>query len=205
MKSARFPSQSAPLSEAERRASLDETLRGRAAGDIWLFAYGSLVWNPQVEYEERLIATLHGYHRRLCLWSRSNRGTPERPGLVLGLDRGGSCRGLGLRLAAHRADSELEALWAREMVYGAYRPTWVSCLVGERVLTALTFVVRRDSSGYTGALSDRVLLQAIAQGHGRYGSCRDYVFDTVAALLAHGIADRELLRVRRLLSQSSFP
>ena len=96
----------------ERQASLDDALRHWPAGeDVWVFGYGSLIWRPDFDFMERRLATLRGHHRALCLWSRVNRGTPECPGLVFGLDRGGSCRGLVYRLAGEQVPHSFPALW----------------------------------------------------------------------------------------------
>src|SRR5262249_59692085 len=92
--------------------------------DVWLFAYGSLVWNPVLDFDERVVVTVHGYHRSFCLWSRINRGSPEKPGLVLGLDRGGRCTGLAYRVPARLAGGELRLLWRRRMLLGSYAPPW---------------------------------------------------------------------------------
>ena len=89
---------------------------------MWVYGYGSLIWRPDFAFEERRLATLHGHHRALCLWSRVNRGTPECPGLVFGLDRGGSCRGVAYRLAGDQVPDYFPALWDREMSTGAYLP-----------------------------------------------------------------------------------
>jgi len=114
------------LSEEALEASLQAALRSpHRQPDVWLFAYGSLVWNPVLDYEARSVVTVHGHHRSFCLWSRVNRGTPERPGLVLGLDRGGRCTGVAYRIPRQLAESELRLLWRREMLLGSYIPRWV--------------------------------------------------------------------------------
>src|SRR5262245_56917930 len=105
------------LSDDELAASVECVLSGaRTGADLWVFAYGSLMWNPLFRYVERRPATLLGFHRRFCLWSIAGRGTPERPGLVLGLDLGGQCSGLAYRVAGAHAAAELKHLWQREMV-----------------------------------------------------------------------------------------
>ena len=115
------------LTDEELRASVRTILTPEMAGrDVWLFGYGSLIWNPAFHFVERRLGTLHGYHRRFCLWTHLGRGTPDCPGLVLGLERGGSCRGVLVRVAAEAAADELEIVWRREMVSGAYAPRWVT-------------------------------------------------------------------------------
>jgi len=102
--------------------SMKTTMSRHPGGPVWLFAYGSLIWRPECNSVERQRARVHGYHRGLYLWSHEHRGTPETPGLVFGLDRGGSCSGFAYRLDESNLDDSLMALWQREMPYPAYRP-----------------------------------------------------------------------------------
>jgi glutathione-specific gamma-glutamylcyclotransferase len=182
------------LSEEELAASLARTLTdwdGKA--DLWLFGYGSLIRNPGMPATESVRARVCGYHRGLYLWSRVNRGTPEQPGLVLALDRGGSCTGVALRLAGETAMPHLQALWRREMPMGSYRPTWLPCRLADgRRVVALTFVMRRNVPTYTGKLPDAVVKTVLGCAQGRYGTTLDYVSRTVAALRESGIPDRAL-------------
>ncbi|MBI0327356.1 gamma-glutamylcyclotransferase [Burkholderia plantarii] len=182
------------LSEHELATSLDATLADwDRQADLWLFGYGSLIWNPGLPTVEQVHGRVHGYHRGLYLWSRVNRGTPERPGLVLALDRGGSCSGVAFRIAGPSALPHLETLWQREMPMGSYRPAWLPCTLttGQRV-RALAFVMRRDVPTYTGKLSDEVVRAVFDSAQGRYGTTLDYVTRTVAALRESGIPDRAL-------------
>jgi glutathione-specific gamma-glutamylcyclotransferase len=161
--------------------------------DLWLFGYGSLIWNPGLPTVETVPAKVHGYHRGLYLWSRVNRGTPEQPGLVLALDRGGSCTGMAFRLAADGADPHLDALWRREMAMGSYRVAWLPCMLGDgRRVDALSFVMRRDVPSYTGKLADHVVRHVFGCACGRYGTTLDYVSRTVEALRECGMPDRAL-------------
>jgi cation transport protein ChaC len=193
-----------PLSDEELDASIGCTLSGATPGaDVWVFGYGSLIWNPLFHYEERRRATLRGFHRRFCLWSMMGRGSPERPGLVLGLDRGGACCGLAYRLPAGKAVSELKLLWRREMVVGSYVPRWARVETagdgGRRCveeLRALAFVVNHDHPNYAGRLAFDTVAHALADAHGHLGSSADYLFHTVDALAAHGLRDAHLERLR---------
>ena len=147
---AQIPDHYPPIFE-ESRLLTDEELaasREKALGqwdrktDLWLFGYGSLIWNPGLPAVETVRSKVHGYHRGLYLWSRVNRGTPEQPGLVLALDRGGSCSGMAFRLAAEGADEHLEVLWRREMAMNSYRVAWLPCtLIDGRRVEALAFVM----------------------------------------------------------------
>ena len=161
--------------------------------DLWLFGYGSLIWNPGLPAVETVRSKVHGYHRGLYLWSRVNRGTPEQPGLVLALDRGGSCTGMAFRLAAEGAEPHLDVLWRREMAMNSYRVAWLPCtLIDGRRVAALAFVMRREVSTYTGKLPDPMVRHVLGCATGRYGTTLDYVSRTVAALRECGMPDRHL-------------
>lgn len=175
--------------------SLAATLAERPKGaGWWVFAYGSLLWNPLFPVADAIPATVHGLHRRFCLRSLASRGTCERPGLVLGLERGGACRGVALRLPAALARDELRLLWRREMVVGSYRPVWVRARARGRTLVALTFAVQRDHPQYA-ALPLGRQADAIASAQGAFGSCCDYLARTREALAVHGIVDAYLERL----------
>ena len=144
------------LSDVQLSESLTATLAAKPKGaGWWVFAYGSLLWNPLFPVAEMRPGTLSGLHRRFCLWSLASRGTRDRPGLVLGLDRGGACCGVVMRLPAMLAIDELHLLWRREMVVGSYRPTWVKVRTDGRDIVALTFIVRRDHPQYARGLVAR--------------------------------------------------
>ena len=175
--------------------SLTATLAAKPKGaGWWVFGYGSLLWNPLFPIAEARPATVHGLHRRFCLRSLASRGTRERPGLVLGLERGGACRGVAFRLPSALALDELHLLWRREMVVGSYRPVWVRVRAGERALTALAFAVRRDHPQYA-ALSMDEQADTIAHACGAFGSSCEYLTKTRSALAEHGIVDAYLERL----------
>jgi glutathione-specific gamma-glutamylcyclotransferase len=178
------------LTDEQLSASLTATLTHRPKGaGWWVFAYGSLLWNPLFPFAEARRASLHGLHRRFCLWSLASRGQPQAPGLVLGLDRGGSCRGVVYRLPAPCAIDELHLLWRREMVADSYRPTWVKLLADDRELIALTFVVRRNHPQYAGKLALARQVEVLDRACGAFGSSLDYLERTRVALVSHGIVD----------------
>jgi cation transport protein ChaC len=184
------------LTDEELSESLTTTLAAKPKGaGWWVFAYGSLLWNPLFPVAEMRPATLTGFHRRFCLWSLASRGTREQPGLVLGLDRGGACRGVALRLPAPLALAELHLLWRREMVVDSYRPTWVTLDAAGRDIVALTFIVRRDHPQYAGKLSLERQAETIERACGAFGSSLDYLERTRVALISHGIIDPYLERL----------
>ena len=164
-------------------------------GDLWVFGYGSLMWRPGFEFIERIPARLIGEHRALCVYSFVHRGTPEKPGLVLGLDRGGACRGIAFRVAETRRDETIAYLRAREQVTSVYREVtrsvWLENEARQRV-SALVYVVDRGHVQYAGRLSLQEQLRHVRQGHGQSGANRDYVLSTVHALEALGLYDRDL-------------
>ena len=180
------------LTDEQLSASLTAMLAKKPKGaKWWVFGYGSLLWNPLFPVAEARAAIVHGLHRRFCLRSLASRGTPERPGLVLALEPGGVCRGVVYRLPSPLAIDELSLLWKREMVVGAYTPRWVQVRAGDRQITAITFVVRRDHVQYA-KLSQEEEATIIADACGAFGTSCDYLMRTRAALAAHGIVDRYL-------------
>jgi len=161
-------------------------------GRIWVFAFGSLIWNPAFHFVERRTARIHGFHRRFCLWARAGRGSPERPGLMLSLQSGGSCSGVAYRLARGAVVTELDVLWRREMSTMAYRPVWTIARTPKGPEPAIAFSANRDHERYVPGLGDGAVARYLATGAGPMGRCCDYLFDTVAHLHQLGIRDRGL-------------
>ena len=163
--------------------------------DLWVFGYGSLIWRPGFEFLDRVPARVVGLHRSLCVYSFVHRGTPERPGLVLGLDIGGACRGIAYRVAARHRPETLAYLRAREQVTSVYRETvrmvWLAGKP-EHSVEAVCYAIDRGHEQYAGRLTLDQQLHLVRQGHGRSGNNRDYVIETVSALETLGIRDREL-------------
>ena len=164
-----------------------------AETDLWVFGYGSLMWRPGFDFEERTLATIRGYRRALCVYSHVHRGTPERPGLVLGLDRGGSCKGVAFRVAAANAESVVAYLRAREQGTMVYREICARTnLADGREVTALSYAVDRTHAQYAGALDLPTLERFVAQGVGMSGANPDYVRSTYEHMREIGITDRVL-------------
>jgi len=171
--------------------------------DLWVFGYGSLMWRPGFEFEERREARLYGYHRGFCVYSHVHRGTPEKPGLVFGLDRGGACRGAAFRVPAKKAAETYAYLQAREQVTSVYldviRP--VKLLgSGERV-EALCFIVDRAHAQYAGKLGFEDQARLISAGQGQSGANPDYLKGTVEHLREMGIRDAHLEALWHAVSQ----
>lgn len=190
------------MSDEDVARSLAGVMASHTAGSpVWVFGYGSLIWNPLMEYAERRPAYVHGYHRGFYIWSKVNRGSPETPGLVLGLDRGGCCHGVIYRLHASTLNEDLELLWRREMIGGTYLPRWVNADVDNRRVRAIAFTVNRSKPGYTGRMSDEQIIAVAARAVGHYGSCADYLTQTAHSLEMQGLTDRRLSRLARMLLQ----
>ncbi|RZL60740.1 MAG: calcium transporter ChaC [Variovorax sp.] len=163
--------------------------------DLWLFAYGSLIWRPEFPFTERRPAVVHGWHRALKMWSRINRGSVQHPGLVFGLLSGGSCRGMVFRVPAADGLETLGRLWLREMPTGVYDPRWLSCATPGGPVRALAFTLSRRSPNFTGQLSDERYREIFANAVGRYGSSLDYARQTLDELQRHSIHDAALARL----------
>lgn len=193
-----------PLTDAELQQSLQTTLAQNPGSEVWLFAYGSLIWNPIIEFVDRQVGTLHGWHRRFCLWTPLGRGTPDNPGLMLGLDRGGSCRGVVYRIAPELVQTELILVWRREMIVGSYVPRWVKVTSPTATNTpryAIAFLINRTHSLYAGPIDSDVIIKHLATARGTLGSCVDYLDQTIASLAEVNIHDRGLLVLQQAVQQ----
>jgi glutathione-specific gamma-glutamylcyclotransferase len=170
--------------------------------DLWVFGYGSLMWNPGFRHCAAEPALVHGWHRSFCVYSRHYRGTPDRPGLVLGLDRGGSCRGMAFRVAVSDLEEALAHLWEREMGGGVYdmREVRVRLRDGDTV-PAHAFTVRRANHSYAGRLSTDETARLILQGIGGRGHCREYLENTVRQLECLGLVDGPLHRLEEKVKE----
>jgi len=170
--------------------------------DLWVFGYGSLMWRPGFAFVEQVQARLIGEHRALCVYSFDHRGTPEKPGLVLGLDRGGACRGVAFRVAARLRHDTVEYLRSREQTTHVYREVmrsvWLENEARQRV-SALAYVVDRGHVQYAGRLTLADQLRHVQQGHGRSGNNRDYVLATVKSIEAQGFRDQQLHQLALML------
>ncbi len=191
------------LTEAERRASLHAILAARPehGSGIWLFAYGSLIWNPTIRLTAQLAARVHGWHRAFCLATRAGRGTPDNPGLLLGLRPGGECRGAVLRVPEDGLEHELDVLWRREMVTGSYTPRWLAAeeADGTALPPALAFTIEDTSHGYAGDLPEAEVVERLATAGGELGTCAEYLFRTTEGLRRMGIRDPALERIAALV------
>lgn len=191
------------LTEPDRQVSLARVLAARPHGPVWVFGYGSLIWNSAMHTVERRIAKVDGWHRSFCLSITSLRATARNPGLTLALDRGGSCVGSAYRLAEDAVVRELELLWRREMVCGAYVPRWVDIATseGESLGQAIAFTIDTDHPQYVGEMDHDAVVRRLATAAGGLGSSADYLLRTRDGLFAQGIQDPYLERLARSVRQ----
>jgi cation transport protein ChaC len=177
-------------SEAQVEESLAATWALRPEGPVWVFAYGSLMWNPLIAIEEERTATLQGWHRSFCLRSIAGRGRPERPGRVLSLQPGGEVQGVALRLAESTALDELRLLWTREMPSGAYLPRWNTVVLADgSAIQAVSFTADADHPLHDDDESAETVAQAVAFAAGAFGPNVDYVRSLEKALHDRGLSD----------------
>lgn len=181
-------------------------------GEVWLFAYGSLIWKPACAFEEIRTGTLHGWHRAFCLgWNTRFRGNADNPGLMLALDRGGACKGVLYRLPQDAIDENMIKLFEREMGWrpSAFPPRWVNvAAAGGRKVRALTFCIDRKSGRYVRDVPEDRLAEVLATAVGSRGSMAEYLFATVAHLEEMGIHDPHLWRLQELVAEridAAFP
>lgn len=169
--------------------------------DLWIFGYGSLIWRPDFDFAERRPARVHGWHRALKMWSRINRGTPERPGLVFGLLSGGCCRGVVFRIPREVGAQTLSSLWQREMALAVYDPRWLTAHTPHGRVRSLAFTLSRSSPSHTGELTAEEYRAIFEVACGIYGTTLDYAHRTLEELRRHDIRDRHLERLLRLIER----
>ena len=183
--------------DAEMAETLEAILRGHdPASDLHVFGYGSLMWNPAMDASHASVANVRGWHRSFCLRSLIGRGSPQNPGAMLGLDRGGACRGLLFRIDAAKVPAELQLLWRREMFPGAYEARWIPASTEAGAFRALAFVVNRKHERYIGRHPAPDVAHLIRTGRGTLGSSRAYFDSTLRMLETLGIRDAGMERLR---------
>jgi len=200
------PYNHAALQEEDRRMEQAQFLARIPRGDFWVFGYGSLMWSPGFRYKEKTVGLVHGFHRAPCVLSLRYRGTPERPGLVMGLCRGGSCWGMAFRVPAPSVRRVIAGLWKREMLTHVYVPTLVQVRLGKsagagkrgvRRVRALAFVADPEHRNFVRELDLHGRARLVAQGIGERGPCIDYIENTLNHMHELGVPDPHLERVWR--------
>ena len=185
------------LPPEQREASKRTILAAIGGGEVWLFGYGSLMWNPCIHFIDRQPATLFGYHRSFCLRTPTGRGSPDCPGLMLALKPGGSCRGIAYRVDPEVADHEFGVVWNREMVSGAYLARLVTIRTPAGPKRAATFVINRQHPRYVARIEVAEAAAMISRAQGWLGSCAEYLFSTVEHMDELGIGDSAMHELKR--------
>lgn len=175
--------------DEEREAGRRDWLKDRWEQDLWIFGYGSLMWDPSVEFEEVRQAHCSGYQRSFCLWMEGGRGSEEEPGLMLAMDEGGNCGGLAFRIEAAKLDHETFVLFRREMFFSSYRPTWLGLDTEGGPIEALGFVVNHDNDKFVSGISMHDQAKMISRAEGFLGTNFDYLSNTHEHLQHLGIED----------------
>jgi cation transport protein ChaC len=171
--------------------------------EVWIFAYGSLIWKPACDFVEMRTGLVRGWHRAFCLgWNNRFRGSDANPGLMLALDRGGACKGVLYRLPPGQEDEAMTKLLEREMSWlpSAFPPRWVNVRSGERTVRAITFCIDRNSGRYVSGLTIEAIADVLATAVGARGSMAEYLFATVRHLEEVGIHDPHLWQLQSLVA-----
>ena len=194
-------------SDADYAAAAAFLLKDRPpCGEVWIFAYGSLIWNPEFAFVEERLGTVRGWHRSFCLgWVRIYRGTPDRPGIMLAMDRGGACRGVAFRLPPDAVEASLIPLLRREMPIKREKlvvpARWLTVRTAEGDIRALAFPISRSHPAYLPDLTEAQVVEALATAAGERGSMAEYLHSTVTHLEQRGIHDRYLWRMQNLVAE----
>jgi glutathione-specific gamma-glutamylcyclotransferase len=190
------------LTDEDYAEIVRDVLAGGRPGDLWVFGYGSLLWKPAFEFVESRPAAVQGWHRSFCIRVARFRGTRDFPGLMMALDRGGQCRGMAFRVPAEHSETVLHGLFRRELVVRppGTPPRWLAAQTGEGPLRVLGFVVDRRSAFYSGRLAPEQAADILARAAGHWGSCAEYLHNTVSHLEALSIHDRNLWRLQGLVA-----
>ncbi|MBX2835307.1 MAG: gamma-glutamylcyclotransferase [Gammaproteobacteria bacterium] len=179
----------------EQRAELiDLTVSALGRSDLWVFGYGSLIWNPAIHYVEQRRCSITGYEKKFCFWTTLSRGSVECPGLMMGLMSGGRCNGVAFRIDANNVTTELDILFRREMSHYIYKPTWVEarCVETDTAFKALTFVVDKTNHRFVDNLTLAETVRIIATAEGPLGRNCDYLFQLSEKMDELGFDEPEL-------------
>jgi cation transport protein ChaC len=194
----------AHLDDADYAAMVDALEAQLPATEpLWLFGYGSLIWKPEIDHVEERVAAARGWHRSFCMNMTRWRGTKERPGLMMALDRGGQCKGVAFRLADADRSQQLDKILRREVTLKptSYHPRLLTLSSNSGPLRALAFVINRKGTTYAGPIEEKEVVERLATSCGHWGSGADYLYNTVKNLEQRGIHDRHLWRLQHLVAE----
>jgi glutathione-specific gamma-glutamylcyclotransferase len=191
------------MTDEDYDVAIGDVLAHAPAGDVWLFGIGSLLWKPICEFTESRIAIVRGWHRAFCYRVARFRGTRDKPGLMLALDRGGGCKGMIFKLPPDQVSASLNALFRREMMVkpAANVPRWMTAETDEGPIRALGMVVNPQSPHYSGKLPSEEVADILASAAGHWGSCAEYLRETVSRLEELDIHDKSLWQLQALVAE----
>ena len=191
------------MSDEDRVLAIQEALsQAPSLDEVWIFAYGSLIWNPAIHFAEREKVLVDGFHRSFCFWTVLGRGCEENPGLMMGLEPGGSSNGLAYRIDADDLGTEMDILFRRELMSYVYKPTWVDATLAEspdKTIKVLAFVVDPEHERFCGELDESTLVRHIATASGPLGRNCDYLFQLTEHLRELGFSDEPLLQLEAMV------
>lgn len=192
-----------PVREDAELATLlsDQLAKSPDPNGLWLFAYGSLMWKPEIAFDAARPAILEGWQRRFCLWQWRYRGCRERPNLMLALVEGGACAGMAYRLEGSEIRERFAPIWKREMIAYGYEARWVTARTDVGLVPALAFVAWVDGPRYAGILEDEDIASRIARACGHIGPGAEYLFETAAKCAELGVEDDYLFRIEALVAR----
>jgi cation transport protein ChaC len=203
-----LPSYLSVRTEEDHRADVAEILSTRPQGnDLWMFAYGSLLWKPAFDHVDEVSAVALGWHRAFCMRIRTLRGTPEQPGLMMALDSGGKCKGVAVKLSAADLEMQIYRLVQREVPVKrtdgvpVHTARWIRVQIGDRSIPALSYVVNKKAPSYVGRMTLPEVADVVSSSCGYAGSCAEYLYQTVTQLQVHGIRDSNLWRLQELVAE----
>lgn len=182
------------MTDEQRATLIDQTLKTLGDSELWVFGYGSLIWNPALDYEEKRRCSIKGFEKKFCFWTTLSRGSIECPGLMMGLIAGDGCNGVAFRIDAINAATELDVLFRREMSHYIYKPTWIEaqCVETKSTFKILTFVVDIENHRFVDNLSLKDIVRIIATAQGPLGRNCDYLFQLSEKMHELGFEEPEL-------------
>lgn len=200
------------MTDEDRADSIEKALsQAPSLDEVWIFAYGSLIWNPAIHFADQKKVLVDGYHRSFCFWTVLGRGCEDNPGLMMGLEPGGLSNGLAYRIDAKDLDTELDILFRRELMSYVYVPTWVDATLAEtpdKTVRVLAFVVDPQHERFCGEIDEETLVRHIATASGPLGRNCDYLFQLTDHLQQLGFTDESMLdlevKVRRYQQQRAL-
>jgi len=191
------------MDREDRKNSKMNILKSNTSDEIWIFGYGSLMWDPRIKFLEKMAGTLLGYHRDFCVWTQLARGSAQMPGLGLGLESGGSCKGVLFKIDPKFAETELQKVWERELYTAVYNPIWGKVSSSKKSIRAISFITNKNHMQYCGEMNLRDRAYYIRSATGKNGPCIEYLKNTIMYLAKSGSNDAYLNQLLEEVDKTS--